>query len=177
MARISLTGRVAVLVANDGGEQVELTEPWRALPERGAQPELIAPQAGLVQARNHLEPGDRFVVDRTVAEARPTDYIALLLPGGVAHPDALRTDERAIGFIRACVGAALPVASICHGPWTLIEADVVRGRTLTSWPSLRTDIRNAGGTWADEEAKVTAGGVPSRKPADLPAFCAKTVEE
>lgn len=177
MARISLTGRVAVLVANDGVEQVELTEPWRALTEAGAQPELIAPQAGLVQARNHLEPGDRFVVDRTVAEARPTDYIALLLPGGVANPDALRTDERAIGFIRACVEAGLPVASICHGPWTLIEADVVRGRTLTSWPSLRTDIRNAGGTWVDEKVHNDHGLVTSRKPDDLPEFCAAMVEE
>jgi len=172
-----LSGKVAVLVANDGVEQVELTEPWKALEDAGAEPVLIAPKAGEVQARNHLERGDRFPVDLTVAEATPSDFIGLMLPGGVANPDFLRLDATAVRFVRSCVETGLPVAAICHAPWTLVEADVVRGRTLTSWPSLRTDIRNAGGNWVDEEVHNDHGLVTSRRPDDLPAFCAKMVEE
>jgi protease I len=168
---------VAVLVANEGIEQIELTEPWDALKKAGAQPELIAPKPGRAQAVNHLEAADTFPVDRTVADADPADYIGLVLPGGVANPDALRMDADAVAFTRAFAEAGKPIAAICHGPWTLVEADVVRGRTLTSWPSLRTDIRNAGGMWVDEPVHTDHGLVTSRKPDDLPAFCAKMVEE
>jgi protease I len=170
-------GRVAVLVANEGIEQVELTEPWKALKDAGAQPELIAPNSGEAQAFNHLDKGDAFPVDRTVAEADVNDYIGLVLPGGVANPDALRMDKDAVAFVRAFVAAGKPIAAICHAPWTLVEADAVRGRTLTSWPSLQTDVRNAGGTWVDEEVVTDQGLVTSRKPDDLPAFCAKMLEE
>jgi protease I len=169
--------KVAVLVANEGIEQVELTEPWKALEEAGAQPELIAPEGGKAQAMNHLDKADTFDVDRTVSDADPGDYDALMLPGGVANPDNLRTHQDAVSFVRAFFEAGKPVAAICHGPWTLVEADVVRGRTLTSWPSLQTDIRNAGGQWVDEEVHNDKGLVTSRKPDDLPAFCAKLVEE
>jgi protease I len=172
-----IQGRVAVLVANEGIEQIELTEPWKALTNAGAQPELIAPKSGGAQAFNHLDKADTFPVDHTVAEADPADYIGLVLPGGVANPDALRMDKDAVAFVQAFVAAGKPVAAICHAPWTLVEADVVRGRTLTSWPSLQTDIRNAGGTWVDEEVHVDRGLVTSRNPDDLPAFCAKIVEE
>jgi protease I len=169
--------RVAVLVANEGIEQVELTEPWKALQEAGAQAELIAPEGGEAQAMNHLDKADTFDVDRTVSDADPGDYDALMLPGGVANPDNLRTHPDAVAFVRGFFEAGKPVAAICHGPWTLVEADVVRGRTLTSWPSLQTDIRNAGGQWVDEEVHNDNGLVTSRKPDDLPAFCAKMVEE
>ena len=172
-----IDGRVAVLVANDGVEQVELTEPWEALKQAGAQVELIAPEPGSVQARNHLDKADTFPVDRTLADADPDEYVALMLPGGVANPDRLRTDPKAIAFTRAFFAAGKPVAAICHAPWTLVEADVLRDRTITSWPSLQTDIRNAGGTWVDEEVHNDRGLVTSRKPDDLPAFCAKMVEE
>ena len=177
MTTLMLQGRVAVLVANEGIEQVELTEPWKALTEAGAQPELIAPEPGRAQAVNHLDKADTFPVDRTVADADPADYIALVLPGGVANPDALRMDADAVAFARAFADAGKPIAAICHGPWMLVEADIVRGRTLTSWPSLRTDIRNAGGTWVDEPVHNEHGLVTSRKPDDLPAFCAKMIEE
>jgi deglycase len=177
MSTSNLDGRVAVLVANEGIEQVELTEPWKALESAGARPELIAPKSGSAQAFNHLDKADTFPVDRTVSEADPADYIGLVLPGGVANPDALRMDKDAVAFVQAFVAAGKPVAAICHAPWTLVEADVVRDRTLTSWPSLRTDIRNAGGEWVDEEVHVDQGLVTSRKPDDLPAFCAKAVEE
>jgi protease I len=172
-----IQGRVAVLVANEGIEQIELTEPWKALANAGAQPELIAPKSGGAQAFNHLDKADTFPVDHTVAEADPADYIGLVLPGGVANPDALRMDKDAVAFVQAFVAAGKPVAAICHAPWTLVEADVVRGRTLTSWPSLQTDIRNAGGTWVDEEVHTDRGLVTSRNPDDLPAFCAKMLEE
>jgi protease I len=172
-----IQGRVAVLVANEGIEQIELTEPWKALENAGAQPELIAPKSGEAQAFNHLDKADTFPVDHTVAEADPADYIGLVLPGGVANPDALRMDKDAVAFVQAFVAAGKPVAAICHAPWTLVEADVVRGRTLTSWPSLQTDIRNAGGTWVDEEVHTDRGLVTSRNPDDLPAFCAKMIEE
>ena len=169
--------RIAFLVANEGIEQVELESPWRAVEEAGGEPELIAPDAGKVQALNHLDKGDEFDVDSTVAEASPEDYDGLVLPGGVANPDNLRLDEDAIAFARSFFEAGKPVGAICHAPWTLIEAGVVEGRTLTSWPSLQTDLRNAGADWVDEEVHVDEGLVTSRKPDDLDAFNAKIVEE
>lgn len=175
--------RVAFLVANEGIEQVELTEPWKAVIEAGGQPHLIAPKSGTAQAVNHLEPADTFDVDRTTKEIDVADYHAAVLPGGVANPDQLRTDEAAVSFVRAMVEAGKPVAAICHGPWTLVEADVVRDRTLTSWPSLHTDIVNAGGHWVDEEVVVCQSPqtpntlITSRKPDDLPAFCRTLVAE
>ena len=169
--------RIAFLVAPEGTEQVELTEPWKAVESEGGQPELISTDAGEVQAFNHLDNADTFKVDRTVADASVADYDGLVLPGGVANPDRLRTDENVVRFVRSFFEAGKPVAVICHGPWTLVEADVVRGRTLTSWPSVQTDIRNAGGTWVDEKVHVDRGLVSSRKPDDLPAFCRKLVEE
>ena len=169
--------RIAFLAANEGVEQVELTEPWKAVERAGAKPELVSLEEGQVQAFNHLDKGDTFKVDRTVADADESDYDALVLPGGVANPDFLRMDERAVRFARSFFESGKPVGVICHGPWTLVEADVVRGRTITSWPSLRTDIRNAGGNWVDAEVVVDNGLVSSRRPDDLPAFCAKIVEE
>lgn len=169
--------RVAFLTANEGVEQVELTEPRRAVEQAGARAELLAPEAGEVQAFHHLDPGDAFPVDRTLDGVDAAEYDALVLPGGVANPDQLRQDPRAVAFVRAMVDSGKPVGVICHGPWTLIEADAVRGRTLTSWPSLRTDIENAGGTWVDQEVVTDQGIVSSRGPDDLPAFCAKLVEE
>jgi protease I len=169
--------RIAFLVAPEGVEQVELTEPWDAVLREGATPELVSTDSGQIQAFDHLDKGDTFNVDRTVDEASASDYDALVLPGGVANPDSLRLDERAVAFARGFFEQGKPVGVICHGPWTLVEADVVRGRKLTSWPSVRTDIRNAGGTWVDEEVVVDEGLVSSRKPDDLPAFCAKIVEE
>jgi protease I len=174
----SLSGtRVAFLVANEGIEQVELEQPWDAVRSAGGEPHLIAPEAGTAQAFNHLDKADTFPVDRTTSEVSVDDYDALVLPGGVANPDQLRTDDAAVALTRAFFEAGKPVAAICHGPWTLVEADVVRGRTMTSWPSLQTDIRNAGGTWVDEDVHVDRGLVTSRKPDDLPAFCATLVEE
>jgi protease I len=169
--------RIAFLVAPEGTEQVELTEPWKAVESEGGQPELISTDAGEVQAFNHLDNADTFKVDRTVADASVADYDGLVLPGGVANPDFLRTDDEAVAFARGFFEDAKPVGVICHGPWTLVEADVLKGRTITSWPSLQTDIRNAGGNWVDEEVVVDEGLVSSRKPDDLPAFCAKIVEE
>ena len=169
--------RIAFVVAPEGVEQVELTEPWKAVEEAGGRPELLSIDDGEVQAFNHLDKADTFPVDRTVADADAGDYDGLVLPGGVANPDLLRTDDDAVGFIRAFFEQAKPVGVICHGPWTLVEADVLRGRTITSWPSLQTDIRNARGNWVDEEVVTDHGLVSSRKPDDLPAFCAKIVEE
>jgi protease I len=169
--------KIAFLVANEGVEQVELTEPWKAVEQAGAKPELVSLEAGQVQAFDHLGKADIFEVDRAVADADPSDYDGLVLPGGVANPDLLRMDERAVAFARSFFESGKPVGVICHGPWTLVEADVVRDRTITSWPSLRTDIRNAGGRWVDEEVVVDEGLVSSRRPDDLPAFCAKIVEE
>jgi protease I len=169
--------RIAILVANEGVEQVELTEPMEAVEGAGAEVDLLAPEAGEVQAFNHLDKGERFEVDRAVGDADADEYDGLVLPGGVANPDQLRGKEEAVEFIRAFFAAGKPVGVICHGPWTLIEADVVKGRTLTSWPSLRTDLRNAGAEWVDEEVHVDQGLVSSRKPDDLSAFNAKIVEE
>jgi protease I len=169
--------KIAFLVANEGVEQVELESPWNAVREAGANTHLIAPSDDDVQAFNHLDKGDTFELDRVVSEADPSDYDGLVLPGGVANPDQLRMDERAVAFVRGFFEAGKPVGAICHAPWTLVEADVVRGRTLTSWPSLQTDIRNAGGEWVDEKVHVDAGLVTSRKPDDLDAFNAKIVEE
>jgi len=169
--------KIAFLVANEGVEQVELTEPWKAVEDAAGTPELIAPEPGEVQAFNHLDKGDTFKVDRNLDEADASDYDGLVLPGGVANPDFLRTDPRAVQFAAAFFEAGKPVAAICHGPWTLVEAGVVEGRTLTSWPSLQTDIRNAGGNWVDQEVNVDQGLVTSRKPDDLEAFCSKLVEE
>jgi protease I len=164
------------MLAADGVEQVELTEPRRALEEAGAVVELISLEGGQIQGFNHLDKGDRFPVDKTIAEARPEDYAALVLPGGVANPDQLRTSTEAVSFVRAFFDADKPVAAVCHAPWLLVEADVVRGRTLTSWPSLKTDIQNAGGDWVDKKVVTDQKLVTSRKPADLPAFSAKLVE-
>ena len=174
----SLNGKkVAFLVANEGVEQVELTEPWKAVEKAGAEPVLIAPEKGQVQAFNHLDKADTFQADLAVASADAGDYAGLVLPGGVANPDQLRMHDDAVAFTRAFFEQGKPVAAICHGPWTLVEADVVRGRTLTSFPSIKTDIRNAGGNWVDEEVHVDDGLITSRNPDDLPAFCAKLVEE
>lgn len=174
----TLTGRrVAFVVAPEGVEQVELTEPWKAVEEAGGQPELISTNPGAIQAFNHLDKGDTFDVDQVVTDASAEDYDGLVLPGGVANPDFLRTDRNAVDFIGEFFAQEKPVAVICHGPWTLVEADVVRGKRMTSWPSLQTDLRNAGADWVDEEVVVDNGLVSSRKPDDLPAFCSKMVEE
>ena len=172
-----LQGRKIAFLATDGVEQIEYTDPRKAVEEAGATAHLVALEPGEIQGFNHLDRGDRFPVDKAVAEASADDYDGLVLPGGVANPDALRADKDAVQFVRSFFEAGKPVASICHGAWTLVEADVVRGRTLTSWPSIRTDIRNAGGTWVDEEVHTDRGLVTSRKPDDLPAFNAKIVEE
>jgi deglycase len=173
----SLDGKRVAFLATDGVEQIELTEPWRAVEQAGGEPELVSLEDGELQGFEHLDKADRFKVDRVVAKADAGDYDALVLPGGVANPDRLRTDEDAVGFVTGFFEEGKPVAVICHGPWILVEGDLVRGRKLTSWPSVKTDIRNAGGEWVDEEVVVDGGLVSSRKPDDLPAFCAKLVEE
>src|SRR3954468_14913288 len=178
MASDKLQGkRIAFVVAPEGTEQVELTEPWKAVQDAGGTPELLSTDQGEIQAFNHLDKGDTFTVDRTVSEADASEYDGLVLPGGVANPDFLRQDEDAVSFVRSFFEQEKPVGVICHGPWTLVEADVLKGRTITSWPSLKTDIENAGGTWVDEEVHVDNGLTSSRNPDDLPAFCAKIVEE
>jgi protease I len=166
-----LNGRtIAFLVAAEGIEQVELTEPWAAVEKAGGTPRLLSLEAGHVQAFNHLDPADTFPVDAVVGDADPEAYDGLVLPGGVANPDALRMDDDAVAFVRDFMESDRPVAAICHAPWTLVEADVVRGRRMTSWPSLQTDLRNAGADWVDEEVVVDRNLVTSRKPDDLPAF-------
>ncbi|WP_327585969.1 type 1 glutamine amidotransferase [Nonomuraea sp. NBC_00507] len=166
---------IAFLVAPEGVEQVELTEPWKAVKQAGGAARLISTEPGHIQAFHHLSQGDMFAVDDTTDGAHATAFDGLVLPGGVANPDYLRTVPQAVQFVRAFFDAGKPVAAICHAPWTLIEADVVRGRTLTSWPSLQTDLRNAGATWVDQEVMVCTAGpntlVTSRKPDDLKAFC------
>ena len=172
-----LTGRKVAMLATDGVEQVEMTEPWKALERAGAQVHLVSLEAGTIQGFNHLDKGDTFDVAVTVEKANANDYVALVLPGGVANPDALRTSARAVAFVREFMEADKPVAAICHAPWLLIEADAVRGRTLTSWPSLKTDIRNAGGDWVDKAVQVDQRLITSRKPEDLPQFCQRIVRE
>jgi protease I len=172
-----LQNKKIAFLATDGVEQVELTEPWKAVEAEGGKPELVSIKEGEIQGVNHMDKGDTFTVDKLASEASASDYDGLVQPGGVANPDFLRVDKDAVRFVREFFEAGKPVAAICHGPWTLVEADVVRGRTLTSWPSLQTDIRNAGGTWVDEEVHVDNGLVTSRKPDDLPAFNDKLVEE
>ena len=169
--------RIAFLVSDEGVEQIELERPLEAVRAAGARADLISLSGGDVQAFNHLDKGDTFTADKAVADADAGSYDGLVLPGGVANPDQLRGDEQAVAFARAFFEQDKPVAVICHGPWTLVEAGVLQGRTITSWPTLRTDIRNAGGTWVDEEVHVDNGLVSSRRPDDLDAFCAKAVEE
>jgi protease I len=172
-----LTGKkIAILVA-DGFEQVELTEPRKALEAAGAHTFIISPNAEKVQGMETDKPRDSFKVDVPVYDAAPDEYDALLLPGGVANPDTLRIDSNAVMFVKRFVEAGKPIAAICHGPWTLIETGVVRGRTMTSWPSLRTDLRNAGANWVDQEVVTDRGLVTSRKPSDIPAFNKKMIEE
>ncbi len=168
--------RIAFVTANEGVERVELTTPWDAVASAGGEPEIIATSEREVQTVDHLDKSETRPVDRTTAQANPADYDAVVLPGGVANPDQLRMDAAAIAFVRAFFDAHKPVAAICHGPWTLVEADLVRNRTLTSWPSLQTDIRNAGGEWVDKELVVDDGLVTSRNPDDLPAFSAAILE-
>ena len=172
-----LEGKRIAFLVTDGVEQVEYTRPREALEKAGATCELVSPKADKIQGFDHLTPADTFQVEVNLDQADPNIYDALVQPGGVANPDFLRMDPRAVRFMRAFFDAGKPVGAICHGPWMLIEADQVRGRTVTSWPSLRTDLRNAGANWVDEEVVVDQGLVTSRKPDDLEAFCAKAVEE
>jgi protease I len=172
-----LDGKRVAILAADMFEQVELTEPRRALEAAGAKTELISIHGGEIQGFDHFDPAERFAVEKTVADASSGDYDALLVPGGVGNPDQLRLDEDAVAFVREFAEQGKPMGVICHGPWVLVEAGLARGRTLTSWPSLRKDIRNAGGNWVDEEVVVDEGIVTSRKPDDLPAFNAKIIEE
>jgi protease I len=169
--------RIAFLMANEGVEQVELTEPRKAVEEAGAEVDLIAPEKEQIQGFNHLDKADTFDVDKTTSEARADDYDGVVLPGGVANPDTLRTDKDAVRFLREFFAAGKPVGAICHAPWMLVEADVVDGRKVTSYPSVQTDIRNAGGNWVDEEVVVDSGLVTSRRPDDIPAFNSKIIEE
>jgi protease I len=177
MSGETLNGKTIAFLATDGFEQVELTEPWQAVKDAGATAILVSLEAGEIQGMDHDEKADRFPVDVTIDDVSAEDYDGLVLPGGVANPDKLRANESAVDFVRDFFKQHKPVAAICHGPWTLVEADVVEGRTLTSWPSLKTDIQNAGGKWVNREVVVDEGLVTSRKPDDLKAFCAKMVEE
>ena len=168
--------KIAFLVAAEGIEQAELIEPWAAVADAGHRPVLVSPESGTVQLFEHLDKAETRPVDLTVADAKVDDFTALVLPGGVANPDALRQDRDAVALIRDFVESGKPVAAICHAAWTLIEADVVRGRRLTSWPSLQTDVRNAGGDWVDEQVVVDGNLITSRRPGDLPAFNAALLE-
>jgi len=173
-----LQGKKVAILAADGVEQVELEQPRQAVEDAGAETELLSIEAGEIQAMNHdIDKGDTFTADRAVSDASVDDYDGLLLPGGVANPDNLRADENVISFLQDYFKTGKPVGVICHGPWTLVEADLVKGRTITSYPSIRTDLRNAGANVVDEEVVVDEGLVSSRNPDDLPAFCAKVVEE
>jgi protease I len=171
-----LKGRKVAFLATDGVEQVELTAPWNALKESGAEVILLSDKPGEIQGMNHDQKADQFHVDLEVSQASARDFDALVLPGGVANPDKLRTNKDAVNFVREFMELDKPVASICHGPWLLVEADAVRGRTITSWPSLQTDVKNAGGAWVDKQVQLDQKLLTSRKPDDLPAFCAKLVE-
>jgi protease I len=177
MAEQKLKGKKIAIVAADMVERVELVEPRKALEEAGAETELISLKPGEIQAFDHFDPADKLKVDRIAEEVDASDYDALLIPGGVGNPDQLRGDENVVSFVRDFFEAGKPVAAICHGPWVLVEAGVVKGRKLTSWPTLQTDIRNAGGQWVDQEVVVDEGLVTSRKPDDIPAFNAKVIEE
>ncbi|MBE9193170.1 type 1 glutamine amidotransferase [Gloeocapsopsis crepidinum LEGE 06123] len=172
-----LSNKKVAILATDGVEQVELIKPKKALEQAGAQTQVVSPKSDSIQGWNHHDKGDRIPVDITLERANPDDYDALLLPGGALNPDQLRTNSQAVQFVKSFFAAGKPVAAICHGPWTLIEADVVKGRTLTSWPSLQTDLRNAGATWVDREVVVDGGLVTSRNPQDIPAFNDKMIEE
>ena len=172
-----LNGKKIAILATDGVEQVELTEPRKALEDAGAQTELVSLKEGEILGFDHLDHADKFSVDKVVADASADDYDGVLIPGGVANGDFLRADADAVRFVADFASARKPIASICHGPWIRVEAGIVEGRTITSWPSLRTDVRNAGGIWVDEEVHVDQGLVTSRKPDDIPAFSAKAIEE
>lgn len=176
MASDTLAGKRIAVLATDGFEQVELTQPVEALKSAGAKVEIVSPKDGEIQGFKHHDKGDKFPVDRSLSEANPGEYDGLVLPGGVINPDALRLEEEAIAFIQGFTDASKPVAAICHGPWTLINAGAVNGRRMTSWPSLRADLENAGAEWVDEEVVVDNGLVTSRNPDDLPAFCARMIE-
>ena len=171
-----LKGRKVAFLATDGVEEVELTAPWNALKQAGADLSLVSDKTGAIQGVNHDARGSTFPVDVEVSAVTARDFDALVLPGGVANPDKLRTNKRAVQFVREFMELDKPVAAICHGPWLLVEADAVRGRTITSWPSLETDVRNAGGAWVDKQVQLDQKLLTSRKPDDLPAFCAKLVE-
>jgi protease I len=177
MADARLQGKKVAVLATDGFEQVELTRPVQALKDAGAQVEVVSPKGGEIQGYNHHDKGDTVPVDRELAGANAADYDAIVLPGGVINPDQLRLEPKAIDFIRSFVEAGKPIAAICHGPWTLINAEAVEGKRMTSWPSLETDLKNAGASWVDEEVVVDDGLVTSRNPDDLPAFCAKMIDE
>lgn len=173
----SLQGKKIAFLATDGFEQSELTAPWEAIKKAGAEVQLVSLQQGPIQGMNHHEKAETFEVDVLIDDASAEDYDGLVLPGGVANPDALRMNSTAVDFVRDFFKQSKPVAAICHGPWMLVEADVVRGRKVTSWPSIKTDLMNAGAEWTDEECVCDEGLVTSRKPDDLPAFCAKAIEE
>ncbi|HEX8083403.1 MAG TPA: type 1 glutamine amidotransferase domain-containing protein [Solirubrobacteraceae bacterium] len=177
MGEKKLQGKKIAILATDGVEQVELTEPRKALEDAGAETVLVSLGEGQIQAFEHLDHAEKFDVDLLVGNATADDFDGVLIPGGVANGDFLRADEDACRFVAAFAAAKKPIASICHGPWILVETGIVKGRTITSWPSLKTDVENAGGTWVDEEVHVDAGLTTSRKPDDLAAFCAKIVEE
>ena len=172
-----LNGKRIAFLATDGVEQVELTKPWEAIEKAGAEVELVSLETGEIQGFNHLDKADTFTVDRAVTDATSSDYDGLVLPGGVANPDALRMNDDAVKFLRGFFDDGTPVAAICHAPWLLVEAGVVNGKTVTSWPSLQTDLRNAGAKWVDQEVVVDEGLVTSRKPDDIPAFSSKAIEE
>src|SRR5438094_5329093 len=176
MAR-KLDGKKVAILVTDGFEQVEMTKPREALDEAGAETKIVSLKSGKIQGMNHADKGDQFDVDLTLDEARPEEFDALLIPGGLMSPDTLRSTPEALEFTRHFFSEGKPVAAICHGPWVLIDAGVVRGRTLTSWPAIKTDVRNAGGNWVDEEVVVDNGLVTSRKPDDIPAFNRKMIEE
>ena len=171
-----LTGKKIAILATDGFEQVELTEPKKALESAGATTEVISPKSGEIKGWKFKEWGDTVKVDKTLDQARPSDYDALVLPGGVINPDHLRTEPKAVQFVKEFAQSGKPVAAICHGPWTLVEAGVVRGKTMTSWPSVKTDLKNAGANWVDEQVVVDGTFVTSRKPDDIPAFSQKIIE-
>ncbi len=176
-AQEKLKGKKIAFLLTDGFEQVEFTQPWDEIKSAGATVELVSLKSGEIQGMNHHEKGDKFTVEKLVADVSASDYDGLVLPGGVANPDTLRTDENAVSFVKEFFEQKKPVAAICHGPWTLVEAGVLKGRKVTSWPSLKTDIQNAGGQWVDAEVQVDQGLVTSRKPDDLNAFCKKAIEE